>query len=141
MHAIWVTCKREYAKLRRSVTSNPRNLALWIIYVHSHADFMLVRTPLTEFSFYIFTNQTSGVVKISLDYLKLNLRLKWEFAFCVTLTHEYSIIWIDINSTHLLNRLRFLNPNTNRLLIGSVVLTHLLDFINVKRKIQILVLI
>ena len=34
----------------------------------------------------------------------------------VVLTYEYSTIWVDTNSIHLLNGLRFFNSNTTRLL-------------------------
>ena len=53
----------------------------------------------------------------------------------VMLTHEYPIIWVNINPTCLLNGSRFLNPNTINLLNGSVVLTCLLDFIKMKKNI------
>ena len=54
--------------------------------------------------------------------------------FRVVSTHEYLVIWVNTNPTCLLNGSRFLNPNTNNLLNGSIVLTCLLDIIKMKRK-------
>ena len=48
--------------------------------------------------------------------------------------HEYPTIWVNTNSTCLLNGLRFLNPNMTHLLNGLVVLTYLFDFIKMKKK-------
>ena len=58
----------------------------------------------------------------------------WQFVFLcqvrVMPSHEYWTIWVNPNSTCLLNRLRFLNPNTTHLLNGSVLSTLLSDFIS-----------
>ena len=54
-------------------------------------------------------------------------------------TYEYSTIWINTNSTHLLNKLKFINPNTTFLLNRVVVSTYLSDFIKLKKNVQILV--
>ena len=48
-------------------------------------------------------------------------------------TNEYLTIWVNINQIHLLNESRFLNPNTTCLLNGSIVSTHLSDFIKEKK--------
>ena len=47
----------------------------------------------------------------------------------VVLTYKYSMIYVNTNSTCLLNGLRFLNLNTTHLLNGLVVSTCLSDFI------------
>ena len=52
----------------------------------------------------------------------------------VVSTHEYSIIWVNINPICLLNRSRFLNPSMTHLLNESVVSNCLLDFIKMKKK-------
>ena len=52
----------------------------------------------------------------------------------VVLTHEYPIIWININPTCLLNGLRFLNPNTINLLNVLVESINLSDFIKIIKK-------
>ena len=51
----------------------------------------------------------------------------------VVSTHKYLTIWVNPNLTCLLNRLRFLNPNTTHLLNGSVILTCLSYFIKMKK--------
>ena len=48
-------------------------------------------------------------------------------------THVYPIIWVNTNSTCLLNESRFLNPNTTYLLNGLVVSTCLSNFIKMKK--------
>ena len=48
--------------------------------------------------------------------------------------HDYLTIWVNTNSTYLLNESRFLNPNTTYLLNGLVMSTYLSDFIKMKRK-------
>ena len=52
---------------------------------------------------------------------------------CVTSTNEYSTICVNINPIRLLNGSRFTNPNTTCLLNGSVMLTHLSNFIKAKK--------
>ena len=52
----------------------------------------------------------------------------------VVSTHEYSTVWVNPNSTCLLNGLGFLNPNTTHLLNGLIVSICLSDFINKKKK-------
>ena len=52
----------------------------------------------------------------------------------VILAYEYLTIWVNLNLTCLLNGLEFLNSNTTYLLNGSIVLTCLSDFIKMKKK-------
>ena len=49
-------------------------------------------------------------------------------------THKYSTIWVDTNPTHLLNELKFYNPNMACLLNRLVMSTHLSNFIKAKKK-------
>ena len=51
----------------------------------------------------------------------------------VVSTHEYLIIWVNPNSTCLLNGSRFLNPNRTHLLNESIVSTCLSDFIKINK--------
>ena len=48
-------------------------------------------------------------------------------------TNEYSIIWVNPNSTRLLNGSRFLNASTTCLLNGLVVSTHLSYFLKANK--------
>ena len=53
---------------------------------------------------------------------------------CVVSNHKYPSIWVDTNSTCLLNESRFLNPNMTHLLNEAVMSTYLSNFIKMKKK-------
>ena len=60
---------------------------------------------------------------------------------CVVSIHEYSTIWVNPNSTCLLDESGFFNPNTTHLLNESIVSTCLSNFIKTKIIIIIIIII
>ena len=52
---------------------------------------------------------------------------------CIVSIYKYLTIWVNTNSTCLLNESKFLNLNFINLLNGSVMLICLLDFIKTKK--------